>query len=235
MTFHRLLWPTLITLPALAILIALGSWQVQRLHWKQDLIDARQAALTVAPITLPQDLSAPEALEYRRVVVRGSFLHDHELYLLNRTHKSQVGVQVVTPFRRALIDGGGIVLVNRGWVPHDRQDPGTRAEGQVKGDVEVTGIVRVGVTARGSLTPDNEPIRGQWYFPDPVAMAKAAGVAAPGLIIEAGPAKNAGGLPVGGQTNVALVNNHLSYALTWYGLAGALIGVYLIFALRRRA
>lgn len=233
MSHRRLLWPTLMTLAGVVLLVVLGTWQVERMRWKQGLIAARAAALAAEPIALPHDLSAPEALEFRRVVVRGSYLHDQELYLLNRTYKTQVGVHVITPLQRDPIDGGGAVLVNRGWVALARRDPATREAGQTAGNVEVTGIVRVGVTGRNDLTPANDPARGMWYAPDPLAMSQAARLAGFNLIVEAGVGKNGG--PGGGQTTTALANNHLSYALTWYGLAVALLAVYLIYLLRRPA
>jgi surfeit locus 1 family protein len=232
MSMRRLLWPTLITLPCVGILIAFGSWQVERLHWKQSLIDERAAALAADPIALPRDLSAPEGLEFRRVVVRGKYLHERELYVLNRAYKSRAGLHIITPLRRTAGAGGGVVLINRGWAPLDRRDPATRPGGQIAGQVEVTGIVRVGVTARGKFTPANDPVKGLWFAPDPRAMARAADVAAPEIIIEAGPAKNIGGLPLGGQTMTTLTNSHLSYVLTWYGLAIALIVIYLIYLFR---
>ncbi len=233
MTSQRLLWPTLTTLAGLALLIFLGSWQVERLHWKEALISAREAALSAEPTALPVQLSAVAELEFRRVVVRGRFLHDKELYVLNRTHKSVVGVHVITPLRRNLIDGGGVVLINRGWVPHDRQDPARRPTGQLDGNLEITGVVRIGVTARGKFTPANDAARGQWYAPAPLAMAQAVGVDAPNLIVEADAGANPGGLPVGGQTMTTLVNNHLSYALTWFGLALALVIIYLVYIFHR--
>jgi len=233
MTHHRLLWPTLITAAGVALLLTLGSWQVERLRWKEALISARNTALAAQPSALPAQLTDIVDLEFRRVVVRGRFLHAKELYVLNRTHKSVVGVHVITPLQRRAIDGGGVVLINRGWVPHDRQKASTRPDGQVSGDVKITGIVRLGVTARGKFTPANDAARGHWYAPAPLAMAQAVKVDAPDLIVEAGGAANRGGLPIGGQTLTTLVNNHLSYALTWFGLALALIVVYLVYVFRR--
>jgi len=231
---RRLLWPTLITVSGVAFLIFLGSWQVERLSWKQGLIDARSAALAAGPVALPDTQMLEPGFDLRRVVIHGRFLHEREIYVLNRTHNSVAGVHVITPLKRRPADGGGTVLVNRGWVPQERTRPTTRADGLTTGEVEVIGIVRIGITARSSFTPPNDPAKGIWFAPDPEIMAKSAGIEASNFIIEAGPGDNSDALPVGGQTVTNLVNNHLSYALTWYGLALALCVIYLVYLRNRK-
>ncbi|MGE0745445.1 MAG: SURF1 family protein [Rhodospirillales bacterium] len=223
--FRLRLWPTLIAAPALAVLIGLGTWQVERLHWKEDLnatLAARLAAPAVVPEALPAD---PAATEFRKVRLEGRFRHDRELYLGPRTLRGEVGVHVVTPFQRT---AGGTVLVDRGFVPAARKDPATRAEGQVAGVVTMEGVLRL-PGRRGPFTPDDDPRANQWFVVDPPAMAAAAGIGgvAP-WYVDAGPAPNPGGLPVGGQTVVMLPNNHLQYAVTWYGLAAALAVIYVL-------
>jgi surfeit locus 1 family protein len=235
MSRSRLLWPTLITVSGVAFLIFLGSWQVERLSWKQDLIDARSTALAADPVALPAAQMLEPAFDLRRVSMRGRFLHDREMYVLNRTHNSVAGVHVITPLKRLSADGGGMVLVNRGWVPQERTRPATRDEGLPTGEVEVIGIVRIGITARSSFTPANDPANGIWFAPDPEAMSRSVGAEATNFVIEAGPGDNPHTLPVGGQTVIKLTNNHLSYALTWYGLALALCVIYLVYLRNRKS
>jgi len=223
--FRLRLWPTLIALPALAVLVALGTWQVERLHWKESL-NATLAERLGAPAVTPEALPAGLAeAEFRRVRLDGRFRHDRELFLGPRTLRGEVGMHVVTPFERT---AGGIVLVDRGFVPNARRAPATRAEGQVDGTVTVEGVVRL-PGRRGAFTPDDDPRANQWFTVDPPAMAAAAGVGAVApWYVEAGPASNPGGLPVGGQTVAMLPNNHLQYAMTWYGLAVALVVIYVL-------
>jgi len=232
---RSLLWPTLITVSGAAFLIFLGSWQVERLAWKQGLIDARSAALAADPVALPAGQMLEPAFDLRRIVVRGQFLHEAEMHVLNRTHNSVAGVHVITPLKRLPSDGGGTVLINRGWVPQERMRAATRAEGLTTGEVEVTGIVRIGIMARSSFTPPNDPAKGIWFAPDPRVMAKSAGIETTNFIVEAGPGDHPDALPVGGQTVTNLVNNHLSYALTWYGLALALCVIYLVYLRNRKS
>lgn len=229
-----LFWPTLITLPAVALALALGAWQVQRLVWKNGLIADRQAKSRAAPLpSLPETFVAAEH-EFRRVAVTGRFLHEKELYLGARSMKGNPGYQVVTPF---LVAGreDRPVLVNRGWVPLAEKAPSRRPHGQVAGTVTVEGYLRA-PAPRGWFTPDNEPARNFWFYVDPPAMAAAAGLAhvAP-FLIEAGPAPNPGGFPIGGQTRIDLPNDHLQYALTWFALAVTGAAVYVLYHRKRAA
>jgi surfeit locus 1 family protein len=224
------LWPTLLALPMLAILLALGTWQLQRLGWKEQLIAERAAQYERVPVALPASVDDPAAWEYRRVVVEGEFLHDREMLLQARTLNGRPGYHVVTPLRR---EEGPAVLVDRGWVPHDRASPEMRAEGQEADAVRVEGIARVG--ARPSRwTPDNRPADDEWYWVEIPAMARQAGVEALPVYIAAVQDQQADALPAGVEPRVRLPNNHLQYALTWYALAAALAVIYVLSHRRRR-
>ncbi|MGI9498732.1 MAG: SURF1 family protein, partial [Geminicoccaceae bacterium] len=127
-------------------------------------------------------------------------------------------------------------LVDRGWVPADKVHPASRPEGQLEGEVTISGIARYRAADRpGAFTPDNDSAAGRWYHYDLDAMAGALGIALSPVVIEADGTANPGGLPIGGGTLVALPNNHLHYAITWYGLAAGLIGVYIVFRRQHRA
>jgi surfeit locus 1 family protein len=237
MTFRPTFWPTMFTAPALLVLLGLGTWQVERLHWKDGLIAERTERTTAAPIALPQagtNLSADALadLDYRRAAATGQFLHGREMYLAARTMQGAIGYQVVTPLQRA---DGSILLVNRGWVPDDRKDPARRAEGQVAGNVTIEGAIRA-PGRQHWLQPDNEPAKNLWFWMDLGAMAQHAGAPPERLVpvfLEAGSTPNPGGLPVGGQTRVNLPNDHLQYAITWYALAVGLAVIYVLYHLRR--
>ncbi len=223
--FRPRLVPTLITVVGVTLLLGLGTWQVFRLAEK-NAINALRAERAGAPaVPLPARIDDPGAWAFRRVAVTGEFRHDRELYLHARSLNGNTGYHVVTPLVRP---DGPPVLVNRGWIPYERKDPATRTAGQVKGTVTVEGILRFDAR-RGWLMPDNDPTRNVWFWYDLPAMAEAAGVpdAAP-LYIEAGATANPGGVPIGGQTQIQLPNNHLQYALTWYALAIALAVIYIV-------
>lgn len=228
--FRPTLWPTLFTLPALVVLLGLGTWQVDRLYWKRDLIETRVSRSSAPAIQAPDRIDDFAAMAFRKVRVAGIFLHDKEMYLGARTMRGNVGYQVVTPLRRA---DGGYLLVNRGWVPRERRDPATRAEGQPEGAVVVEGLIRE-PGFKGVFPPDNRPAENFWFHVDVPAMAAWAGLEdVANYVVEAGPAPNPGGLPIGGQTRIQLRNEHLQYAFIWYSLAVTLVVIYILYHRRR--
>ncbi|MEZ5833719.1 MAG: SURF1 family protein [Dongiaceae bacterium] len=227
--FRPTLWPTLFSVPAIIVMIGLCIWQVQRLHWKEGLIAERESRVTAEPIALPPVGTDPETVEYRRVHLEGTFLHDKELYLGARSMNGNVGYQILTPFALA---GGGTVLIDRGWVPVERKAPERRAEGQLAGTQTVEGVVRV-PPGKAWMQPDNEPGKNMWFFVDLPAMAAASGIDfRTDLYVDAGPAENPGKYPVGGQTRIELPNDHLQYAITWGLLAAALAVIYVLYHLK---
>ncbi len=224
------LWPTLIALPALAALLALGTWQLERLAWKRALIAERDAALAAAPQSLPAGAAERAALDYTRVRARGTFVHERELYLVGRARAGVGGVHVLTPLH--LDDGTGAVVIDRGFVPEANRAPATRTAGQITGPVTIEGSARR-PGRRNLFTPDNRPEANEWYWLDRDAMGAAVGLNLLSVVIVAGTAANPGGLPVGTELRSDLRNDHLGYALTWYGLAAALVVIYVVFHLRR--
>lgn len=228
-SFRPSLWPTVFTLPALVILVLLGNWQIERLAWKRALLHDIAQQMAVPPVPLPARVRA-EDWSYRRVTVTGVFDHAHEIYLFAPGPQGGTGYQVITPLKR---DAGEAVLVNRGWVPTDHKDPATRMAAQTPGKVTVTGIIRLSGRAN-AFSPANRPDLGIWYVRDIPSMAKYLGFAVAPLVVEADNTPNPGGWPVGGQTIIDIPNNHLDYALTWYGLALVLLVIYVVYHWRRR-
>jgi surfeit locus 1 family protein len=226
--FRPLFWPTVFTVPAIIVLLALGVWQIERLHWKEGLI----AAMDAPPVPLPRNLDAAEKLEFRRVTARGVFEHDREIYRYAAGEDGKTGVEVVTPFR---LDDGTILLVDRGYVPERLKEPSARAAGQVAGEVEIEGRLRVPHPRSWvvSLLPGNRPDKDFWLTVDPQAMAARhdLGNVLP-FWVDAGPAPNPGGWPRGVGA-VRLRNDHLQYAITWFSLAVALAAIYVLYHRRR--
>lgn len=207
--------------------VALGVWQVERRAWKLDLIARVEAGTRAAPVAIPQTGLDVRASEYRRVRATGSFLHDRETLVQALTERG-AGFWVLTPLRTPR----GVVLINRGFVLPERRDPATRATGQVSGPVTVTGLLRAS-EPKGGFLRTNDPAGDRWYSREVPAIAAARGIgrAAP-FFIDADATPNPGGWPVGGLTVLRFNNNHLVYALTWFGLAG--ISLTALFLLLRR-
>lgn len=218
---------------AAAGFVALGVWQLERRVWKLDLIaqvDARVHAPAVAPPG-PSEWPAVSAErdQYRRVQLRGVFLHDRET-LPQAATALGAGYWVMTPLRT---DQGFTVLINRGFVPPERRDPAMRAG--AGGEQTVTGLLRV-TEPRGGFLRANDPASNRWRSRDVEAIARARGLdAVAPYFIDAELGPDPAAWPRGGLTVIRFPNSHLVYALTWFGMALlSLAGMVLVVRDRRR-
>lgn len=225
---------TLSTLVALAILVVLGSWQVQRLAWKRDLLD-RVAALQAAPARLldaalaAQPADAQNFVRVRAVCPGLSKAPYVELY---GVRDGQAGVRLISACR---LDLGRYhsILVDRGFVADtiSARPPSDPADAT---PVDVVGVLRI-PDAANAFTPPSDPAANRWYARDVAAMADALGAERPSpLVLFAETATNpewTALTPAPLPTEIP--NRHLGYAITWFGLAAALVGVYAAL-LRRR-
>lgn len=223
-----LLWPTIFSVPALALFIGLGIWQVHRLHWKEGLLAHIDSQMHAPAADLPAEIKDPESWEYRRVHVAGRYQNDKELYLYATGPNGDAGYLVITPLVRAQ---GLPVLVNRGWVPENLKDPSTRTKSRRDGMVEIEGIGRI-TGGAGPFTPANEPKKDRWFSRDFTAMGKAIGEDVAPVMVDRDKTPLPGGYPLGGQTRINIPNNHLEYSITWFGLAYTLVIMYGIYARR---
>ena len=197
-----------------AVFISLGTWQVQRLFWKLDLIERVEQRVRAAPVEAPTGPVSAAADEYRHVVLHGRFLHAQET-LVQAVTEQGPGWWLVTPLQQA---DGRSVLVNRGFVTTESKALAARPDG----DVTVTGLLRL-TEPRGGFLRRNDPQAGRWFSRDVEAIAAARNLtgAAP-YFVDADSGSNT--WPIGGLTVVSFHNNHLVYALTWFGLAAMVAG-----------
>lgn len=231
---RRIVVPGIASLIGVALLVALGVWQLHRLTWKEALIAAADARSHAAPVALPLPETwgalNPADYEYRRVEASGTYdMSNQELVFTSmeepRGPYGGVGYLVMTPLRLA---DGETVIVNRGFVPENMK--AAAAQGP-QGETKIVALMRAS-ERRNLFTPADEPDRGVFFTRDAEGLAKALhlGPHAPfTLDAEAGPEP----LPEGGETRLTFVNNHLSYAFTWFGMAVALAGVYGVWAFGR--
>jgi surfeit locus 1 family protein len=231
-----LLWPTVLALAGLTVLVGLGSWQMSRKAWKQALLAQIAARVQAPPMPLSEALRRwhdTSDVEYLHVRLSGHFLHARERHVFALDDRLGPGFHVYTPL---VTPDRQLVLVNRGFVPASLKEASGRSAGQVAGEVTLTGLVRR-PTPQTAFVPASEPERNMFYWPDYPSMLGSAREAGQGDLApvpffvdaDAEPA-NAGGFPRGGVTRLVLPNRHLEYALTWYGLALTLIGVFAAFA-----
>jgi surfeit locus 1 family protein len=223
---------TVFAVAGIAILIGLGVWQLDRKVWKENLIATLDTRLARAPQPLPPRDSWPslkqDGSEYTRVSFPAEFPAGQEalVYTAGSSFRPDVQGPGYWVFAPARLAGGGIVLVDRGFVPADRKEPASRAQGALPGSVEVVGVMRW-PEARGMFTPADDPKNNLWFLRDTQAIAAAKKWdAAASFYIEQEAPVPPGGWPKPGRLVVDLPDNHLQYAITWFGLALGLAGVY---------
>jgi surfeit locus 1 family protein len=238
---RSLLWPSLFTLVAFAILMSLGFWQVERLHWKEALIARIEARIHAAPVPLPPASTwaqmKADDYDYQHVRVDGVLDSKREALIFRGVGKvsakdmAQPGYWVMVPLKT---DDGGEILINRGFVPFDRKELATRPDPQRGQRVSLTGLLRA-PEERSLFTPADDAAKGQWFTRDPRAIAATLGLAnAAPFSLDEDAHSAAPGLPAGGATVFEIPNNHLSYAGTWFGLAATLLVVFAVLVMRKR-
>jgi surfeit locus 1 family protein len=223
---------------AFAVLVGLGTWQLERRAWKEALIATLTARLAAPPTDLPPpqawDGLDPATYEFRRVKVRVTFPRPDQALIYTVGSSLRPDVKGPGHWVLALAQvPGGQVLVNRGFVPRQNPAAGT-APAPPSGPVELVGVLRW-PESRGWFTPADEPGRNLWFTRDPTAIAagKGWGPVAPFYLEQESPAAPPG-QPRVGPMRAGLPNNHLQYALTWYSLAVVLVIVFTSFLIRAR-
>ncbi|WP_312160203.1 SURF1 family cytochrome oxidase biogenesis protein [Phenylobacterium sp.] len=213
---------------SLVILIGLGGWQLQRLHWKEALL-ARVGALQAAPATsgvaAMEQMGAGADLDFARVRLECPGLASAPYLELFSVREGKAGSRLISACRTA---GGryNSILVDRGFVGDD-VSARPRVNVSDTTPVEIVGVLRA-PEAGNLFSPPNDVTANRWYVRDTAAMANALQADAPApLFLMAETSSNPEWTALDPAPLPAEISNrHLEYALTWFGLAAALVGVY---------
>lgn len=187
--------------------MALGLWQLDRRDWKLGLIETAQARMAAAPVALPSALD-PARDDYLPVFTDGRFLAEPPIRFLNSLKPHGPGHDLIVPFETA---DGQRILLDRGFVPLRNEDATPAPEGNQR----VVGLLRW-PDDRNFFTPEPSVERREWYSRDVNSLAEAAGTEPVLLVLQP---DGSTGWPRSRPPRVTLPNNHLQYALTWFGLA----------------
>lgn len=242
--FQFKLWATLLTLAALITLVAMGSWQLERLRWKTALIAELDERGRGAAIGLPAAIEDPDGLEFRLARIEGRYLSSEPLFRGPTTVQRKVGYHIFLPFT---LNDGRQMMVDLGFMPLSRADWAAelRANWQAvlaqwplpEGSLRLEGILRRdGWSGSGWLKPANDPDKNVWHYVDLPAMAQQNGLSQPVAalyLVALNGWPSDGGL-LRQRPGVDLRNDHLEYAITWYALAAILLTIYLIYHRRRK-
>lgn len=210
--------PTLLTLFMMAIMAALGTWQVQRLHWKTALLAEIDRHMAEKPVPMPETLGTEADWAYRRVSLTGTYDYAHEFLIQPRTLEGKTGYHMVVPFKRA---SGGTVLVNRGWI----SDEFLKTAQRPKGLLHIEGVLQY--PEKTAFTPESDPRKNQWFWIDITAIGKALNLELPPAVVTLAE-KKAGTYPVGGKLRLEMRNDHQQYAIFWFTMTMVLAFIWFL-------
>jgi cytochrome oxidase assembly protein ShyY1 len=231
---RSLIGPAIVAACAFAVLVSLGVWQLQRKAWKEALIETMSHRAAARPIDLPARASwsalMPSADEFRRVKLRAQFIDTAKqafVYTGGSALRDDIKAPGYFVFAPARLPDGSVVAVNRGYAARQDAVP-------ARGSADLVGYLRF--PDSGSMfVADHDAAGTTWFVRDQKAMAQTLGwgEVAPFYIDQESPVP-AGGVPKPGPLKVQLRNDHLGYALTWFGLAAGLAAVFGVWAWPRR-
>lgn len=208
----RMIFPLLLGFTGAAVLIALGTWQVQRLGWKADVLAEIDTRINASPVAVPANPD-PEADRYLPVTASGTL--SDEIHVLVSTRTEGAGFRIIS--RLDTMDGRAL-MVDRGFVKDELKN----AE-RALGEVSVTGNLHWPQEI-DSFTPDPDPAANIWFARDVPALAEALGTEPILIIARATSETDASVTPLPVDTS-GIPNDHLEYAVTWFGLAAVWIAM----------
>ena len=229
---RNLLWPGAMTAAMLIVLVGLGSWQVKRLFWKEALLAQITNAELAAPVPLAELQTRAAPSPFMKVSVTGTWLtNEMALYgaeVRDIASGPVMGAQLIEPIREA---DGTVILVDRGWVPESRPAP----LDQPSDRVTVSGYVRFG-DRPGWFSATDDVAARRFFTLDPKAIGDAIGEPniRPFVLVALGAGSGSDAIvnhwPAPARHLPQPPNNHLSYIITWYGLAIVLLAIFIIWA-----
>ena len=224
------------------VCVALGQWQLERLdslRTSNALAEERMSAsLTdLGVIADPNDPQATDVdgLEYRRVEVTGTYRPDEEVLQRNRSHQNQSGFHVLTPLE---LTDGGVILVRRGWVPAELDEPPVAEAVPDAGEVAVSGVLEAPVEQPdfGASDPDEGTLRRVFHTDTERLNSQISGELFPMVLrVDTEPSGNPtiDDLPVPPGTPMLDERNHFSYAMQWHAFGLLALVTYLAWWLKR--
>lgn len=223
---HKMIRPSLrgalIALAAFGILVALGCWQIERLHWKEQLLATLDARLNQPPADFEQLPDPLTADEWAVVTVRGHYLPEAQVLVGPRTRDGVAGLHVFMPLE---LHDGRAVYINRGFVPAEGSKP-TAPITTPDEAIALTGIIRL--PAKGHFTPANDARKDSWYWPDLATMfaqhKQGVGEVQPveDVYIQQTVADGEG-YPMAVPATLDIPNDHRGYAIFWFSMAGLVV------------
>ena len=198
------------------LFLSLGTWQLYRLQWKQDLISQIDKGLKSTPIKYSNKIKN----DYQRVVLNGKYNYKNQIYLYSLNAKGQPGFDVITPFKT--IEGDN-VLINRGWIDKEMKN---KTEINLSNKSEISGLLRK-IIKKNIFKPENDTEKNIWFSININQIKKITGKNFSNHVVFL--EDNVINLPVPKKITIDVPNNHLKYAITWYSISISILFYFLYF------
>jgi surfeit locus 1 family protein len=222
--------PTVAAFATVVLCVVAGNWQHRRMLEKEALQNRMEQAASLAPVALPKAADDWSAWRFRQVTATGEYDARHQILIDNKVHAGRVGFDVVTPF---VLDDGGAVLIDRGWIPAGRTRAALPQSTPPAGTITLRG--RIDIPARnyyelGDGRAPAGPIREHL---DPARFAQATGIAVLPIVIDAQDPASTANLARDLPVPDAGIERHISYMVQWYTFAAMAGGLWLWFTFRK--
>ena len=199
----------------ITLFCSLGTWQLYRLQWKQDLINQIREGLKSSPIKYSHNIKK----NYQRVVLEGKYDFKNQIYLYSLNNKGQPGFDVITPFETSYKEN---VLVNRGWIKKQfRNNPDINSLSK-----NIIGMLRV-ANRKNIFTPNNDLNKNIWFSLNIEEIQEITGKKFNNFIVYLEDQNL--NVPKPKKITIDVPNNHLKYAITWYSISISILFYYLYF------
>lgn len=229
--------PSLMAIPSIIVLLWLGVWQVDRLSFKQTMMQRLEERVGLPPVALPNlEVLDQVDWEFHPVTLSGVFHHDQEIHVLQRSLSGEEGLHIYTPFE--MKDTNKFILIDRGFVTFEVKEAENRPASLVEGMIEINGILRFDngmPSLRKMVLPDADLNKNLWYGLDINTINQRLGLSLPFVYIVDSNENKDIGYPKGKQWRLAIRNDHLEYAITWLILSVALSVIFVIYVKNWRA
>ena len=196
------------------VFIALGTWQIIRLNWKNNLILEIENSLKNPPVQLSQS----NQQNYLKIKTSGRVDFEKQIYLYNLNDSGTPGFEVLNPI---LIDGENYLL-NRGWIPFEKKDTpeiNILDQNNIEGTLKTQGRKNI-------FKPDNDIEENYWFSLNREDISKFTGKKFSKYIIYLDGNYQ---FPKPKKITANISNNHKKYAMTWFSLAISILLLYLYF------
>ena len=200
----------------ITLFCSLGTWQLYRLQWKQNLISQIDQGLKSTPINYSNKIIN----DYQRVVLKGKYDFKNQIYLYSLNSKGEPGFDVITPFQTTDNEN---ILINRGWINKEMKN---NTDINLVKKNKIQGLLRK-IVKKSIFKPENDLNNNIWFSINLDQIKEITGKNFDDYVIFL--EDEIINTPTPKKITIAVPNNHLKYAITWYSISISILFYFLYF------